>query len=490
MNFTLLRRALLALAVTGTLLLAPSTAAEAAPKKPAKVSVVRAKTYTSTLTIRWKRPARATKVAICVKTSPRARSCIRKVTTRKTGVTFRKLRPNSGTDFYYRLTSYRGKRQGPSTRWKKANLKVGKGPAHRVTGGQGHYLTFRWNRATSASSYQIQLSTNRSFRGAVITTGRKGLGAKVTGLNGGMTYFARVRGANGVVKGAWGPVTRTRLAAVPTRATVATYNLCGEDKCRSSDSGAWFLRNVPKWSVRKPLAGAVVRSASPDIVLTQESATKTAFHTELPGFRRGAYKSAKTIYFKSSRFTSLGGGGLTLDSRTGRYATWNLLRDRRTGTAFIVTNSHLEPHKGAARDQLRLQQTARLIAKVDAINPHDLPVVWGGDFNSNASNANQSNYPGGFDAPRQRFARHGIVNSLERAAQVSNAELNSANGGVPVPKANGHHVDAIYVPVGGITVESWSMPARFVDTANGREYATPFPSDHHPVVARLVVGTP
>ncbi|WP_286931022.1 MULTISPECIES: hypothetical protein [Aeromicrobium] len=486
---SLLHRALLAFALTGTFLIAPAAAADAAPKKPAKVTKIRAKTSTSTLTIHWARPARAKKVAICVKTAPRARSCIRKVKTRRNSITFRALRPNSGTDFYYRLTSYRGKYKA-ATRWKKANLRVGKGTANRVVGGRGHYLSYHWSKVRSASSYEIQLSTNHRFSGRVVQAGRKGLGARIDDLNGGMTYHARVRGVNGKVKGAWGPVTRTKLAAVPSRVTVATYNLCGEDKCRSADSGAWFLRNVPTWAVRKPLAGAVVRSGSPDVVVTQESATRTAFHTQLPGFTRGAYKSAKTIYFRSSRFTALGGGGLTLDSATGRYATWNLLRDRKTGTAFIVTNAHLEPHKGAARDELRLKQTARLISKVNALNPHRLPVVWGGDFNSNESNANQDNYPGGFDAPTQRFARHGIVNSLGLAGSAINAELNSANAGVPVPKSNGHHVDAIFVPSSGITVEAWSMPANFIQTETGREYSTPFPSDHNPVVARLVVATP
>jgi hypothetical protein len=34
------------------------------------------------------------------------------------------------------------------------------------------------------------------------------------------------------------------------------------------------------------------------------------------------------------------------------------------------------------------------------------------------------------------------------------------------------------------------MPANFIDTQDGRQYATPFPSDHNPVVAKLVLATP
>lgn len=481
-------RLLLALALTGTLLLAPATAAEAAPKKPAKVAKVRAKTTTTTLTIRWSKARRATSYSVCVKTAPTTRRCIRKVKTRKRSITFRHLKPNSGTDFYYRIAAHRGRKHSAPTRWKRANLHVSKGSANRPLGGQGYHLSYHWSKVRSATGYQIQVATDRGFRTGVRTASRKGLGAKVTGLNGGMTYYARVRGVNGVVKGTWGPVSRTLLPAVPVRATVATYNLCGEDKCRTGNPD-WFLHNVPRWAVRKPLAGAVVRSATPDIVVTQESPTASAFHTQLPGFTRGSYKSAKTIYFKSSRFRAVDGGWFTLDSASRRYASWNILRDRRKGTAFFVVNAHLEPHKGVALDDRRKKQTARLIAKVTARNVHGLPVIWAGDWNSNPSNANQDNYPGGYDAPKQRFASIGVVNSLDRTTNVINAELNSVNGGVPTPKAHGHHVDAIYVPLTGVEVEAWSMPANVIDTEEGRRYATPFPSDHHPVVARLVLAT-
>ncbi|MCD9154119.1 endonuclease/exonuclease/phosphatase family protein [Aeromicrobium duanguangcaii] len=490
MPSSLLRRALVTLALTSTVLVAPATAAEAAPAKPAKVTKVSAKTTTTTLTIRWKRPKRAKSFSVCVKTAPKSKRCVRNVRTRKTSVTFRKLKPNSGHDFYYRVRSYRGKKYSAATNWKRANLRVGKGTANSVVGGSGDRLAYRWSRSTSATTYQLQLATDRRFTTGVHTVGRKNPAATVTGLNGGMTYYARARGVNGTVKGAWGPVSKTRLAPKPVRATVATYNLCGEDKCRSADSPAWFLRYVPKWSVRKPLAAAVVRSADPDIIVTQESATKTAFHTALPGFTRGAYKSAKTIYFRSSRFSALDGGWMTLDSETKRYATWNLLRDRQAGTAFIVVDAHLEPQKGKARDDRRRKQTARLISRISALNPHGLPVVWGGDWNSNASNANQSNYPGGYDAPRREFERHGVVDALTLTTNTINAELNSANAGVPTPKANGHHVDGIYVPLKGVQVESWLMPANFVETPEGRQYATPFPSDHNPVVTKLVLATP
>lgn len=486
---SMLRRLLLAVALTGSLMLAPSltATAEAAPTKPAKATKVRAKTTTSTLTIRWKRPKRAKHVSVCVKTAPRAKKCTRFTRTRKTAVTFRKLRPNSGTDFYYQVRSHRGKRKAV-TKWRKANLRVGTGPANVAAIRPSSTLLYTWTRATNASAYQVQVSPSRSFRAGVRTENRRATSAKVTGLNGGMAYFARVRGVNGAAKGPWGPVSRIKLVSAPARASVATYNLCGENKCRTSDSGAWFLRNVPKWAVRKPIAGALINSAEPDIIAAQEAATSTAFHTVLPGFSRSSYKAARSIYYKPSRFTVLDGGWMTLDDRNKRFATWNLFRDRSTGTAFFVANAHLEPYKGAKLDTMRNKQTLRLIRRIQALNPHNLPVVWAGDWNSNKSNANQSAYPGGFDAPKRRFAAIDVVNSVEQTPNLVNAELNSANAGIKTPRTSGDHVDAIYVPRQGVSVESWIMPANFVETESGRLYATPFPSDHNPIVARLAIG--
>lgn len=484
------RHVLLAVAIAASLLLAPAAAAEAAPKKPAKVTKTTRQATTTTLTIRWKKPKRAKSVAVCVKKKPKAKRCFRykRSKARAKSVTFRGLKPSPGTDFFYQLRSINGKRQ-TTTKWRKVNLRVSRGSANQAAG-SGSQLVYRWSPSTSARRYELQVSPSSTFSSGVLTASRRGTAARVTGLNGGMTYFARVRGVNGKVKGKWGPVSRTALKAVPVNASVATYNLCGEDKCRTSDSGAWFLRNVPKWATRKPLAGALIRSASPDILVTQESsASKTKFHQALPGYTRGAYKSARQIYFKASRFAELDGGWMTLDSKTKRYATWNLFRDRSTGTAFFVANAHLEPYKGAERDVLRNRQTRRLINRITALNPHRLPVIWGGDWNSNESNANQSKYPGGFDAPKRRFNAIGVVNSIEQTTNLTNAELNSANAGIKAPRANGDQVDAIYVPQSGVAVESWSMLANFVEIDGVREYATPFPSDHNPIVTNLIIAT-
>lgn len=479
--------------VLGTLL-GPSPAG-AANRKPAAITAKKVKhsTSTSAVTIRISKPRRATSVAVCLKHRTSSKRCLRYKRTTAKQVTFKRLTPHRGRDYVYQVRAYN--RHGSSvSRWRGLNLRVDRAAAPRLTTARPTSLSYAWKRPKNANGYQVQLSSDRTFGTNVVTRTYRSKAKRSTGftsLNGGMTYYARVRGLNDTKAGAWSPVTATKIAARPTRVSVMTYNLCGENKCRPPHANdAWFLNNVPVWTKRKPYAGSLARSGNADVIATQENATSTAFHTQLPGYARGSYKAAKALYYRASRFTALGGGWMTLDGQTSRYAVWNMLRDRSTGTAFIVVSAHLEPSKGATRDTRRFAQTRRLITKIDQINVHRLPVVYAGDWNSNSANADQARYPGGFDAPEKRFRAIAHRRALDLTDQVTNADLNSANQGIKAPKANADNIDAIYVPERGVTVESWTQLARFVTVDGARQYATPFPSDHNPIVARLVIATP
>lgn len=479
--------------VLGTML-APTTA-EAATKKPAAITASKVKhsASTSAVTIRVAKPRRATSVAICLKYRPSSKRCARYQRTSGRTVTFKRLTPHRGLDYVYQVRAYN--RHGSSvSRWRALNLGVARAVAPRLTTARPTSLSYAWKRPRNANGYQVQLSSDRSFRTNVVTRTYRSKTKRSTGfttLSGGMTYYARVRGLNDAKAGAWSAATASRIAPRPTRVSVMTYNLCGENKCRPSHAkDPWFLKNVPVWATRKPYAGALARSGNADVIATQENATSTAFHTQLPGYTRGAYKAAKTLYYRASRFTAIDGGWLTLDGETGRYAVWNLLRDRSTGTAFIVVSAHLEPSKGATRDTRRFAQTRRLIVGIQRLNVHRLPVIYAGDWNSNDANANQERYPGGFEAPEKWFRAIDHRRALDLTDQVTNGDLNSANQGIKAPKANSDNIDAIYVPERGVTVESWAQLARFVTVDGERQYATPFGSDHNPIVARLIVATP
>lgn len=493
------RRTLLALGVSlavALALVATATPAEAASRKPAKVSLSKTvhRATTSTLAVTWKRPARATRFGICLKTDPSAKRCARYVKTSRTSVTFRGLKPTGGHDYFYRIRAYNS-RGSAVTGWKPANLGVNPAGAVTSTGGAGHYLSFRWSGIVNARTYEVQISPDPSFRSSTSLVSTSARSITIGRLNGGSTYYTRVRGSNDRVKGRFGPTLATRLPQVPVAVSVATYNLCGEDRCRPNTTAA-FQAAVPTWKSRKSAAARLVLSAgSPDIIATQESVqSTTAFHTVLPGYTRGAYYRAKAIYFRADRFSALAGGGITLDAKNSKYASWNWLRDRRTGTSFFVVDAHLISGKGAANDALRTAQMNALTRQINALNPRRLPVIWAGDWNSNESNANQTKYPGGYDAPTRSFAALGAKNSLALTDNAVNADLNSANQGRKDPYANGDHVDAVFVSGTGIAVDAWQMLATFepaLDPTTGRRaYQLPFPSDHNPIVARLIVGTP
>ena len=82
---------------------------------------------------------------------------------------------------------------------------------------------------------------------------------------------------------------------------------------------------------------------------------------------------------------------------------WADLKDLN-GTRFIVVDVHLVSGKGKGNDDERTREMTALINGIKKINPSGLPVIYAGDFNSNASNANQSKYKGGYDAPLRSFS--------------------------------------------------------------------------------------
>ena len=260
---------------------------------------------------------------------------------------------------------------------------------------------------------------------------------------------------------------------------VLTFNLCGQDKCVTTTN------RMKKWSTRKPLAGAIVRGTGADVIATQESGrSDTNFGTELPGFTLCRYYSAKSLFVRTAKYSVLRSGTITLDSKRGRYAVWCELQDKVTRTRFIASDAHLEPYKGLTRDNLRYLQTGELLKDMVVVNPRKLPVVYAGDFNSNKANANQSKYPGGYDAPMKRFTGAGIPDSYDLADTFRDPTWNSSNQAKNPPIKNSDHIDHIYID-SRIHANAWRVVITTTDT--GSAYITPFASDHNPVLAELVI---
>ncbi|KAA1395172.1 endonuclease/exonuclease/phosphatase family protein [Aeromicrobium ginsengisoli] len=475
----LLRRTLMlpvVAALLSTALLSPSSAATA-PGLPTGAKVT---ATWSTATISWGAASGATEYAVCLKRVA-ADPCVRtsQRTTART-LTFRNLTPVTDTDYYYVIYSYNGTARSATTPqgFDLPPLVVGPiGSISAVRNGDTS-IKVRWSAATDAKAYELQLATDSAMQHQLRPRIVERTNAAPGGLTLGTRYYYRVRGTNNGVNGRFTSVKSIRVPSLPAQISVLTYNLCGQDKCVTRANG------MKRWTTRKAYAGRIARGTGADIIATQESHDEdTRFGTELPGFALAAYKSAKSLFYNTSKYNKLRSGTITLSSTYKKYAVWAELRDEATRNDFIVVDAHLQPYKGKANDDLRSAQTKVLLSKVAAINPDKLLVVYAGDFNSNKSNADQDRYPGGYDAPLKVFTAAGVPDTFVEATAPVGATWNSANQAINPPLRHSDHVDHIFADA-PIIVNDWRV---IVSLDDRRWYATPFASDHNPVRAKLTI---
>jgi endonuclease/exonuclease/phosphatase family metal-dependent hydrolase len=432
--------------------------------------------YTS-LTISWSAAANARSYSVCLMTTPTTETCLRTSPRSATrSVTFTALRPTAGGDFYYRVYAYNYSASSRSAKH-RVDLPVGAISSVTATKGAAGTIDASWAAATNAGTYELQIANDSAMSTSLKTYTVTGTSVAPSGLTIGMSYAYRVRGLNGVRSGPYTPVRLLRLPSNPAKVNVLTYNLCGQDKCVTSSNG------MKRWTIRKDYAGAIARGTGSGIIATQESHDEaTRFGTELPGFGLAAYIHAKSLFYNKAKYDVLRSGTITLSSTERKYAVWAEFRDKVARTLFIVVDAHLQPYKGKTRDDMRLAQTKILLSRVAAANPKDLPVIYAGDYNSNKNNADQSRYPGGYDAPLKVFTSAGIPDAFVTADTLVAPSWNSGNQATNPPIKHGDHIDHIYVDP-EISVQSW----RVILSLNGSNYATPFASDHNPIRALLTV---
>jgi endonuclease/exonuclease/phosphatase family metal-dependent hydrolase len=471
-------RRMLMLSVVGIVLSTTliSSATAATPGLPTGAKVT---TTSSTATISWGAAPGATSYAVCLQRTAGG-SCVRlsQPTTSRT-LTFRNLSPGPDTDYYFVIYSYNGTARSATTPqgFDLPALVVGAIGSISAELIGDTSIKVRWSAATDATAYQLQLATNSTMTSNLQTRTVDRTNAAPGGLTLGTRYYYRVRGSNGAVKGRFTSIRSIRVPSKPAQISVITYNLCGQDKCVTS------ANDMKRWSTRKAYAGRIARGTRADIISTQEAHEDSRFGTELPGFALASYYSAKSLYYKTSKYNRLRSGMMTLSSTYRKYAVWAELLDEATGNRFIVVDAHLQPYKGKTNDDLRAAQTKTLLSKVAAINPDKLLVVYAGDFNSNKSNAIQSRYPGGYDAPLKIFTAAGVPDTFVEATAPVGALWNSANQAKNPPLKYGDHVDHIFAD-GPIVVTDWRV---IVSLDSKGWYAKPFATDHNPVRARLTI---
>ena len=267
------------------------------------------------------------------------------------------------------------------------------------------------------------------------------------------------------------PAPASAASSVAAPINVATYNL------RYNNPGD----GPNAWPARKDMVKALIRYHEFDILGTQEGLSDQIADLaqmdeyEHVGVGRDDGKDAgehSAIFFRKSRFALLGKGDFWLSETPDRpsfgwdakcchrIASWARLRDRSTARVFYVFSVHFD-HEG---EQARRESADLMLRKIAAITRGE-PAICVGDFNSTP------------DTVQIRT----MSTTLRDAAKASRTPPYGPQG-----TYNGFHLDSPlldridYIFVDGrFDVLKYAVLS---DTLDRR-----YPSDHDPVVARVVL---
>ena len=284
------------------------------------------------------------------------------------------------------------------------------------------------------------------------------------------SFFARICACVVLIALSWAPAASA--ASQPAAAfNVATYNL------RYNNPGD----GPNAWPARKDAVKALIRYHEFDIVGTQEGLAdqidELAQMEEFDhvGVGRDDGKRAgehSAIFFRKSRFALLGKGDFWLSETPDRpsfgwdakcchrLASWARLRDRTNGRAFYVFSVHFD-HEG---EQARRASAELMLRKIAEISRGE-PAICVGDFNSTP----------------ETVQIQSMSKAMRDAARVSTTPPYG-----PAGTYNGFRLDApMQDRIDYIFVDRHAEVRKYAvlsDSIHGR-----YPSDHHPVVARVVL---
>jgi endonuclease/exonuclease/phosphatase family metal-dependent hydrolase len=333
-------------------------------------------------------------------------------------------------------------------------------------------LKLSWPRARGATSYEVFRSAHKNMSGATRVKTTTSPTATVTGMATGKTYCFQVRAKAGSSVGMRSahtckPTIRAQSAIRGTAYGVMTLNACS-----SACSG---------WSRRQSAARKLISHRKPDVVAAQEAG---AWTTPPSGFKNAFHKSAKRLFYRTSRFTAKRAGSITLSS--GKYAVWAELADRGNGKRIMFASVHTSP---AYKDYpLRGREITNLVNRMGQLNTGNRPVVYAGDFNSHKNRGTYSESAGfgAQDSVGRTFAGRGYYDAYDLARTLKRPNWNSYSGFKTKPtisKTWGDHVDHVYISPGKTNVYRWMNAALY----SGSRYSTPIPSDHSAVQVNLYI---
>jgi endonuclease/exonuclease/phosphatase family metal-dependent hydrolase len=245
------------------------------------------------------------------------------------------------------------------------------------------------------------------------------------------------------------------------------------------------------WRNRRSLVSGVIREYDPDVLGLQEAFRfqldqlgKDLTHYSEVGEGRGGGTADEysAIFYHSDRFDLLDSGTFWLSDTPEvvskhwghhhyRICTWAHLKDRNTGAAFYVFNTHFDHQSQRAR-----VNSARLIRQRIAERTTGDPVILTGDMNAGEDNPAIAVLKG--VAKEQGGVAEPMVDTF-RVIHPDAREVGTGNGGYQ-GRTSGAKIDYILVGAGIETLEA-SIDQQPRD---GR-----YPSDHYPVIATLRIAS-
>ncbi|HTW19080.1 MAG TPA: endonuclease/exonuclease/phosphatase family protein [Mycobacteriales bacterium] len=401
--------------------------------------------------------------------------------------------PYTSKPYYYRLAAW----NGPHHQFSPLINAVGLRPAvpSRVdVGDRDGGLALSWHSGP-ATGFSVEQATDPSMSQHVQRYRLRGKDTTFTpyGVAPGTTYYFRIRALNGSTpSGYTSPIGATDTASGQA-VRVMTYNVLeAYYDGRREGSG-----HVSPWSQRVHGVVKLIRQADPDVIAIQEAAAWTAgvkgprqvdslvhhlggtyalAHTEIPPTQHHYFRTGVYVLYKKADYKAVGAGN-HWGIGDNRWAAYQTLENRTSGARFLFVSPHLSVGAGLKYDKQREAETQSLLRQADAYAAHDnLPIVFGGDFNSDNDHWHPLNAP----AKVMRQAR--VDDAFDVAQRRTNARFNSANDYYRKPPAFGYHLDYIYVSP-GIAVRSWKL---IIDLRHGR-FVGVIPSDHNPIVANIVI---
>ena len=402
--------------------------------------------------------------------------------------------PYINTPYYYRVVAINGASQRYSDIYSVGLLPSTPTSLVAHSSSAGTYLT--WN-AGSATSFVIAQATNSAETANRRDYLVRGETHQFTPYNlvKGQTYYYRIRADNNYTPSTYSVgFTSVTVAHSSQDVRAMTFNVLQ----LTSDGTVEGGQTVAPWSSRRTAAAALIAQETPDVVAVQEawpytqaavgprqidslvSALGSGYklaQTEIPPPQKGYFRTGDYIVYNPTVLTPVGiGGSWTIGDS--HYAAYQILQYRSSGARFLFTSVHLLPTlNSASYDTARENETKSLLSQASAYAAaNHVPVIYGGDFNSDSSASHT------YDGPGKAMAAVNIADGRSVAQSLSNTQYDTANQYLRTPPAYDQSIDYFFAPP-GTAIYSW----REILNLSSGSFGGTMASDHNPLYAHLVI---